>query len=91
MQKEELKHGMLILYTLRYLPQKEKVKVLRELNGYKEKKQGKEYEHNGLVQKTKAEKLGSNVILIPISSFAEFQNFFSKNNIGIRIKEVWIK
>ena len=91
MQKEDLNHCMLVFYTLKYLPQKEKVKVLRELNGYKEKKQGKEYEHNGLVQKTKAEKLGSNVILIPISSFAEFQNFFSKNNIGIRIKEVWAK
>ena len=91
MQKEGLNHCMLIFYTLKYIPQKEKVKVLRDLNGYKEKKHGKEYHHSGLVQKAYAEKLGSNVILVPIGSFADFQNFFSKNNIGIRIREVWTK
>ena len=49
------------------------------------------YEHNGLVQKFEAEKLGSNVILVFINDFAEFQNFFSKNNVKIEVKEVWIK
>ena len=41
MQKEELNHYMLIFYTLKFLPQKEKVKVLRELQGYKEKNMAK--------------------------------------------------
>lgn len=91
MQNEGLNHCMLIFYTLRYLPQKEKVKVLRELNGYREKKQGKLYEHKGLVQELKAEKLGSNVILVFIGNFVQFQNFFSKNQVGIKIKEVWTK
>jgi len=88
---KELKQNMLVFYTLKYLPQKEKVKVLRELQGYNERKYGKQYEHKGLVQKSSAEKLGSNVILVPISNFVEFQNFFSKNNVRIEVKEVWIR
>lgn len=91
MEKEELKQWMLIFYTLKFLPQKEKVKVLRELQGYKEKKHGKEYSHKGLVQKLNAEKLGSNVILVPINNYVEFQNFFSKNNIKVEVKEAWLK
>ncbi len=86
-----LNHCMLIFYTLKYLPQKEKVRVLRELNGYREKKQGKLYEHKGLAQSLNAEKLGSNVILVSIGNFAQLQNFFSRNQVGIKIKEVWLK
>ena len=82
---------MLILYTLKSLLQKDKVKVLRGLQGYSEKKQGKVYEHKGLVQKFEGEKLGSNVILVPINTFSEFQNFFSENNIKIEVREVWVK
>lgn len=91
MKKEELRHCMLILYTIKHLPQKEKVKVLRELQGYSERKNKKLYEHKGLVQRLEAEKLGSNVVLVLIDKFTEFQNFFSKNNIKIEVKEVWVK
>ena len=91
MEKEELKHHMLIFYTLKYLPQKEKVKVLRDLHGYKETKSGKLYEHSGLLQKLNGQKLGSNVILIPISNLVEIQNFFTKSNVKTELKEVWVK
>jgi len=91
MEKEVMKQYMLIFYTLKYLPQKEKVRILRELHGYTERKYGKLYEHNGLLQKLDAEKLGSNVILTQINNFTEFQNFFSKSNIKVEVKEVWIK
>ena len=91
MEKEGFRHYMLIFYSLRYIPQKDKVKFLRELQGYSERKYGKEYFHSGLIHEFKAEKLGSNVVLVSINHFAEFQKLFSKNNIGIRIKEVWAK
>ncbi len=91
MEKEALKHYMLVFYTLKYLPQKEKVKVLRELQGYSERKYGKSYKHSGLVQKFDARKLGSNVILVPVGGMVEFQNFFSKNDVKIEVKEVWLK
>ncbi len=83
MKKEELNQHMLILYTLKSLLQKEKVRVLRGLQGYSEKKRGKAYEHKGMVQKLEAEKLGSNVILVSVNNFAEFQNFFSKTGRSI--------
>jgi hypothetical protein len=91
MEKEQLKHYMLIFYTLKFLPQKEKVKVLRELQGYKEKKHGKEYSHDGLVQKLDSQKLGSNVILVSIHNYTKFQNFFNKNNVKTEVKETWLK
>lgn len=91
MENGDLRQHMLIFYALKYLPQKEKVKVLRELQGYNEKKFGKTYEHDGLVQKLNAQKLGSNVILTPINKFTQFQNFFSKNNVKVEVKEVWLE
>ena len=91
MMENDLKHCMLILYTLKYLPQKEKVRILRELMGYKETKKGRLYEHSGLLQKLSSHKLGSNVILVPINNLAEIQNFFSKNNVKTELKEVWVK
>jgi hypothetical protein len=89
--KKELSHYMLIFYTLRYLPQKDKVKVLRELHGYSERKKGKQYNHIGLTEKFNSEKLGSNVILAPMNHFVEFQNFFSKHDIKIKVREAWLK
>ena len=91
MQKESLKHYMLISYTLKSLPQKKKVKFLRELQGYKESKYGKQYKHPGLLQKLEGQKLGSNVILILIHNFVEVQNFFSRNNVKTEVKEAWLK
>jgi hypothetical protein len=91
MKKEEMKYCMLVLYRLKHLIQKDKVRVLRELHGYSEKKNKKIYEHKGLLEKLDGQKLGSNVILIPISNFAEVQNFFTKNNLRVEVKEVWVK
>ena len=48
MKKEEMKYCMLVLYRLKHLIQKDKVRVLRELHGYSEKKNKKIYEHKGL-------------------------------------------
>lgn len=90
MKKPDLKHFVLVNYTLKYLSQKEKVRVLRELCGYKEKKNGKAYNHAGIINKPE-QKLGSNVLFIPISEFENIQNFFSRNNVKIRIKEAWIR
>jgi len=90
MEKEALKHYMLVSYTLKFLAQKDKVRVLRELKGYKEKKHGKVYEHQGLLHKLKAEKLSGNVLLVPMNNFTEIQNFFSKDNVKTEVKEAWL-
>jgi len=91
MKKSELKHYMLLSFTLKNLSQKDKVKVLRKLYGYKEKKGRKLYRHQGLSSNLNAKKLGSNVIIAPVKNLPEFVNFFSKNNVKVEVKEVWIK
>ena len=91
MEKEQLKHHVLISYTLKFLSQKDKVSVLRKLQGYQETKNGKLYDHSGLLQEFDGKKLGANVILVPVNSFATFQNFFQEYNIQIELKEVWLK
>ena len=83
-----LKPYMFVFYTLKYLSQKDKVKVLRQLQGYKENKYGKQYEHDGLVQKFNAEKIGSNVILVTVNIVVELQNFFTNNIVTIDLKEI---
>ena len=79
MKKLELKHYVLISFTLKNLPQKDKVKVLRKLYGYEEKKGSRLYCHQGLSSNLNAKKLGSNVILASIKNLPEFVNFFSKS------------
>ena len=91
MEKEGFRQYMLIFYSLKYLPQKDKVKFLRKIQGYSERKKGKEYFHSGLIHKLKAEKLGPNVLLVSINSFMEFRNLFSKNNVKTELKEAWVK
>ena len=91
MKKPNLKHFVLISYALKDLNQKEKVKFLRELVGYREKKKGKLYEHAGILANVKEQKLGSNVILISIDELESIQNFFSRSNVKVQIKEVWCR
>ncbi|MBL7055684.1 hypothetical protein ISS07_02105 [Candidatus Woesearchaeota archaeon] len=91
MQKESLNQYMIVSYTLKNISQKKKVKFLRKLQGYKEKKEKKEYSHEGLIQKLNAKKLGSNVILSPIENFSEIHNLLSSYNIKAEVKEAWMK
>ncbi len=93
MPAEELKNLRqynLLIYSLKDLSQKKKVKVIRGLFGYKDKKIKKTYEHKGLVEKSYGKKLAQNVILVPIIQKQYFVNFFSSNNIKYEVKEVWL-
>jgi len=91
MKKEELKHHVLFIYTFSNLSQKDKVKFIRELFGYKNITKKKVYEHDGLVQKTSSKKLAQNVILAPISESIKLSDFFNSRNIKTTLKEVWLK
>lgn len=89
--EKNLRHFALFVYSLREFSQKQKVKIIRELFGYKEKKGIKLYEHKGLLQKTNAVKIASNVILVPVEELVLFQNYFNSNRIKVELKEVWLK
>jgi hypothetical protein len=88
--QEEAEEFYLFLYSFSAFSQKTKVKLMRSLLGYKNKKQ-KLYVHEGLLQLHDAEKLGQNVILIKAKKAAHFSSFFEKNKIPYTFKEVLIK
>ena len=89
--KEGLREFVLFIYSLNNLEQKKKVKVIRELFGYRNKINGKEYSHEGLLQKTNSEKLAQNVIMVPLSQSFKFSSYFNEHQIQIQIKEVYTK
>ena len=91
MNKEELQHYNLFTYSLSTLPQKDKVKVIRQLFGYKDKKNNKVYNHPGLTEKLSCIKLGQNVICVPVQNSIEISNFFISKGIKTDVKEVWLK
>lgn len=88
---KSLRHYVLFIYSLKGLSQKIKVKAIRELFGYKDKKEKKVYEHKGLVDRTYSKKLAQNVILVPIMQKQYFDDFFKSNNIKYEVKEIWLK
>ncbi len=89
--KEELRHFMIFIYSISDKSQKEKVKILRDLFGYKEVKAKKEYLHEGMLQKNYSKKLGSNVILVPAGFALYFNNYFLQNKIKFEIIDVWMR
>lgn len=88
---KSLRQHALFIYSLKGLSQKVKVKVIRELFGYKDKKEKKVYEHKGLVNRTYSKKLAQNVILAPIIQKQYFVDFFKKYNVKFDLKETWLK
>jgi len=89
--KESLKEFVLFIYSLNNLEQKKKVKVIRDLFGYKNHINGKDYSHEGLLQKTNSQKLAQNVILVPLSDSFKFTNYFNQNQVKVEVKEVFVK
>ncbi|MBI2138755.1 hypothetical protein HYU13_04150 [Candidatus Woesearchaeota archaeon] len=89
-EPKELSHYYLFSYSLASLQQKAKVKVIRHLLGYKNKK-GKLYEHKGIVQEHDAVKIAQNVLLVPAEQGVYFSQFFAQNKIPYELKEVWMK
>ena len=83
----QLREFFLFSYTLSSLDQKTKVKALRALQGYKNKKQ-KLYEHSGLLQQHAAEKIGTNALLVDAKKAIIFTKFFEDYKIQYDYKEV---
>ncbi|MFH1641901.1 MAG: hypothetical protein ABIC04_03295 [Nanoarchaeota archaeon] len=83
-----LKHYAMFVYNFSRRSQKEKVKYIRKLLGYKNIK-SKTYMHKGLIDETNAKKIAQNVILVPFENSIVISNFFK--DIDTEVKEVWLK
>lgn len=88
---ENLSHYSLFTYSLSRLSQKEKMKFLRKIFGYKSIKQGKEYIQDGLLAELGSTKLTSNSILVPVGKSREVQKIFNSFKITPEIREVWMR
>jgi len=90
-QKSQLKHYILFVYSFTNFSQRDKVKFIRFLFGYKNVKSGKEYIHQGLVHVSGAIKVAQNVIMVPSDNSVLFKSFFNSNKIKVEVKEIWAK
>ena len=89
--EENLKHTVIFSYSLSNLSQKRKMGFLRNLFGYKTVKGTKRYKHSGILQQVGGEKLGANVILIPIEKSKTIKDFLNSFGITPEIREVRIR
>ncbi|MBI2576876.1 hypothetical protein HYV84_06675 [Candidatus Woesearchaeota archaeon] len=85
-----MKDCILLTYSLAKLSQKEKVRILRELLGYSNRKE-KVYHHEGLIEAHHAEKIAQNVLLVPSLKAARFISFFGQNKVAYEFREVQAK
>ncbi len=90
---EKTQHKTLFTFALNKLSQQKKMKFIRDLYGYEQKKQDKKsvYKKQGMLEKLRGIKLSQNSILIPIEKTKEFREFFSKFKISLEVREVWVR
>lgn len=82
------KHQVIIEYNLSKIKQKNKVKLLRSIYGYKLKKNRKIYTQKGILEEIKGSKI-SNAILVDIKDHKNVLNIFKNAKIPIKIREIW--
>ena len=88
---EKGKHLLLLTYELIGIHQNKKMALLRNLYGYKSKKENKEYHQKGLLEEIGGRKVQANVILIPPEGWLQVKTEFKKHNIRYTLQEIWTK
>ncbi len=82
---------VLVSYRISELSQKNKMSFLREIYGYKNKKNKKEYVKEGLIKKINAKKLGVNVVMVQKEEISKIKSLLSKYKISYELKEILAK
>ena len=86
---EGLNQKVLVEYVLQKIPQKAKVKFLRDFFGYSNKKEKKVYYHKGMVEKLGGRKV--NAIIIPREHLKKFKEFLHKYRIKYALTTIFAK
>lgn len=89
--ESKIKHNVMISYRISELSQKKKMSFLRELYGYKNKKDKKEYAKDGLIKKINATKIGTNVVLVQKEELSQVKSVLKKYKIPHELKDLWMK
>lgn len=87
----DLKHKTVIILDVSEKTRNEKVKLWRELYGYKQKVGDKNYVSKGIIEKLNGKKIGKSTIMMPINNTPEIINYLKKNKIKYKIYEIWIE
>ncbi len=85
----QLKHYFIFSFSLSKLKFKNRVSVIRKIYGYSTKKGRKLYKHGGILNDTGGEKINPSVIMVPAEGYKKLFDFFRKNRVSFRIREVW--
>lgn len=90
---EKMQHKALFTFALNKLSQQKKMKFIRDLYSYEQKKPNKKttYKKQGILEKQGGIKISQNAIMTPIEKTKEFREFFSKFKITPEIREVWTR
>lgn len=87
-QKKEGKRKILISYDMSKLKQKDKMKIIRKLHGYKLKRGKKLYEQKGILYQLHAEKL-LNALLIDQEHYKKVVDLLRIGKVPLKIIEIW--
>ncbi|MEA3343714.1 MAG: nucleotidyltransferase domain-containing protein [archaeon] len=87
---KKFKHCFIFSFSLSGLKPGDRVSVVRRIYGYSTKKDGKVYKHTGILYEAGGEKVNPSVVLVPDESHKMIFDFFKKNNVSFRIREVWM-
>jgi hypothetical protein len=87
---EGLRHWTMVSFETKRLKSKNKVRIIRNLYGYQTRKKTKIYAHDGIVKQLNGQKLGENLILIPIENHQKIQDFFRKEKIEVKTRECFM-
>ncbi|MBL7160116.1 MAG: nucleotidyltransferase domain-containing protein [Candidatus Aenigmarchaeota archaeon] len=88
---KKLNHYALFTYSLIKLKQKNKMKILRKLFGYKLKKGRREYKQTGFIEDIGGKKVGKNSLLVPVEESKKLRDLLNSFKITPEIREVWMR
>ncbi|MBD3155828.1 MAG: hypothetical protein GF368_04185 [Candidatus Aenigmarchaeota archaeon] len=86
---EEKTHYTMIKYNLSSLEQKDKMKVIRDLFGYRKEVNDKTYEKKGLVRELGGRKIENGVFIIPNERSKEILDYLKEMGVEFEIEEIW--
>ncbi len=84
------KHKVIIEYDLSKRKQKDKMRIIRKLYGYKNKKDKKVYFKKGITEAIKGEKI-SNAIIVEIENYKPIISLLKEHKIPLKIRTIWVE
>ena len=86
---EKMKSYLMFSLSFAGVPRIKKVRLWRNLYGYRQKVGKKRYEKKGLIETFGGKKIEKGVIIVPSEKSQEIRNFLKRNRIEFTVNEIW--